>query len=73
MSASAAIYLEATKEKFSVDALVKEITAPGVVYSVAPQNTMTIARHLARIGVIKTAPEKWQDYFLAPVHGDKGS
>ena len=70
---AAAIYLDATKDKFGVDALVKEITAPGVVYSLAPQNSMKIAEHLAKVGVIKTKPEKWQEYFFPAVHGEKGS
>ena len=66
-------YLAATKEKVSAEFLVKEITAPGAVYSVAPSYTLAVAEHLARIGVIKTKPARWQDYFFEALHGEKGS
>lgn len=70
---AARIYLLATKEKFTPEALVKEITGPGVVYSVAPQGTLKIAEHLAKSGVIKTKPADWKDFFFAGVHGQPGT
>ena len=66
-------YIAATREKVSAENLVKEITAPGAVFAVAPSYTLAVAEHLARIGVIKTKPAKWQDYFFEAIHAEKGS
>ena len=70
---AAEIYIAMTKERFSPDALVKEITAPGVVYATAPQNTMKIAEHMIKSGVLKTKPASWKDYFFAAVHDQPGA
>lgn len=70
---AAEIYIAMTKERFSPEALVKEITAPGVVYATAPQNTMKIADHMIKSGVLKTKPASWKDYFFAAVHDQPGA
>lgn len=70
---TAEIYLALTKDNFSPEALTKEITGPGVVYATAPQNTMKIADHMAKSGVVKTKPASWKDYFFATVHDQPGA
>ena len=69
---AAALYIAATREKVSAEALVRQMTAPGVTYTVGPQFTMAIADHLNRIGVIKLKAVRWQDYFIEAVHGETG-
>ena len=39
----------------------------------APQGTMTIARHLHRIGTIKTMPKAWTDFYLPVAHDLPGN
>jgi NitT/TauT family transport system substrate-binding protein len=70
---AAEIYLAATREKISVDELAKIIGDKESVYSAAPQNTMKIADHLHKSGVIKRAAETWKDFFFADVHALPGS
>ncbi len=65
---AAEIYIDATKEKFTVDELAEMLKAPGVIYGPTPHNTMKIAEHLAKSGVIKTRAKSWQDYFFPDIH-----
>jgi NitT/TauT family transport system substrate-binding protein len=46
---------------------------PGMMdYSLEPQGTMKIARHLHDIGTLKTMPKSWKDYFLPIAHDLQG-
>ena len=65
---AAELYLANTREKFSVDDLVGQITTPGVVYSTTPYNTEKVADLFVRSGVMKTKPKGWQDYFFPEMH-----
>jgi NitT/TauT family transport system substrate-binding protein len=70
---AAEIYLEQTKEKISVDDLVKIISLPNFVYSPAPLRTMLFADLMYRTGTIKNKPTSWKDYFFPEVQDLKGS
>jgi len=71
--AAAELYLKETKEKISVDDLVKMMSDPNFVYSTAPQQTMKFADIMYRTGTIKNKPASWKDYFFAEVYNTKGS
>jgi NitT/TauT family transport system substrate-binding protein len=70
---AAEIYLGATKEKISVDELAKVISAPDLVYSAEPQNTLKIADHLFRSGVIKQQAKSWKEFFFEGIHARPGT
>jgi NitT/TauT family transport system substrate-binding protein len=70
---SAEIYLAATKEKISVDELVAVIKGPGAVFSTTPHRSMLYAEYMHRIGLIKTKPAGWKDYFFPMIHERPGS
>jgi NitT/TauT family transport system substrate-binding protein len=48
-------------------------TAPGTVWTMAPQSTMTIAAFMYDIGSIEVKPESWKDYFFPDAHDLDGS
>ena len=59
-AAAAKIYLDATKEKYSIDEVVSMIKAPNVVYSTTPNATMVFANFMVKTGLIKTRPASWK-------------
>ena len=71
--AAAKIYLDATKEKYSVDEIVEMIKAPNVVYSATPNATMVFADFMFKMGMIKTRPASWKEFFFPIVHGLPGT
>ena len=38
-----------------------------------PQNMMTYANFMTKIGVIKVKPDSWKDLFFPNIHGAAGS
>jgi NitT/TauT family transport system substrate-binding protein len=70
---AAEIYLAANKEKISVDELVDIIKAPGSLFSATPTRTMLYAEYMNQIGLVKTKPSSWKDYFIAEMHDRNGS
>jgi NitT/TauT family transport system substrate-binding protein len=70
---AAEIYLAATKEKISVEELTALMTKPGASFSATPQRSMLYAEYMYRIGMIKTKPASWKDYFFPMIHDRAGS
>ena len=70
---AAKIYLDATKEKYSVDEIVAMIKAPNVVYSTTPNATMVFANFMFKTGLIKTKPVSWKEFFFPMAHGFPGT
>jgi NitT/TauT family transport system substrate-binding protein len=70
---AAKIYLDATKEKYSVDEIVSMIKAPNVVYSTTPNATMVFANFMFKTGLIKTKPASWKEFFFPAAHGFPGT
>jgi sulfonate transport system substrate-binding protein len=70
---AAELYLKDTKEKLTVDDLVKIMSDPNFVYSTAPQQSMKFAEAMYRGGTIKNKPSSWKDYFFPEVYNLKGS
>ena len=57
-------YLRISKSKVDRELLLKIIRNPQVQFSVAPQNTYSLAQYLDRVGAIKTQPASWREYFF---------
>ena len=72
-AAAAKIYLDATREKYSVDEVVTMIKAPNVVYSTTPNATMVFADFMFKTGLIKTRPATWKEFFFPVVHNLPGT
>jgi NitT/TauT family transport system substrate-binding protein len=70
---AAEIYLKETKEKLTVDELVKIMSDPNFVYSTAPQQSFKFAELMFRTGTIKNKAASWKDYFFPEVYNLKGS
>jgi NitT/TauT family transport system substrate-binding protein len=71
--AAVEIYREVTGDKTDVEELLELMKQPGMMdYSLEPQGTMKIARHLHDIGTLKTMPKSWKDYFLPIAHDLQG-
>jgi len=70
---AAEIYLAVTKEKISVDELVKVITQPGSIFSSTLQRSMVWADYMHRIGLLKTKPASWRDYVFPVAQERAGS
>jgi NitT/TauT family transport system substrate-binding protein len=71
--AAAAVYLEATKEKFTLDELASMLELPGFAFTVAPNGTLRYAEQMAKTGVIKTRPASWKEVFFAEAQGLPGN
>jgi NitT/TauT family transport system substrate-binding protein len=71
--AAAETYLRLSKDKDSVDEIVKLLNDPSIVYTQTPQNIMKYADFMAKTGSIRVRPESWRDLFFPNVHGTPGS
>jgi NitT/TauT family transport system substrate-binding protein len=70
---AAQLYLTATKDKNSLDALEKMVADPDVDYTTTPVNVMKFVDFMHKVGRIKKKPASWKDMFFPEAHGLKGS
>ncbi|MBB3220417.1 ABC transporter substrate-binding protein [Pseudoduganella umbonata] len=61
---AADIYLKVNKSKVDRNLLLKIFKSPEVQFKIAPQNTLTLAQFMHRVGAVKTRPASWRDYFF---------
>lgn len=71
--AAAAFYLKVSKDKDSVDNILKILNDPQIVYTQTPQNITKYSDFLFRIGSIKQKAATWQDLFFPEIHHLPGS
>jgi NitT/TauT family transport system substrate-binding protein len=58
-------YKKISGDKTSIKELMWMLNQPHMMeYRMDPQGTMQFARHLYKIGTLKTMPKSWKDYFL---------
>jgi len=67
------IYLAVSKQKASVDEIVKILSDPNSRFSTVPDGTMKYADFMSRVGTIKAKPAGWKELFFPPIHGVAGS
>jgi NitT/TauT family transport system substrate-binding protein len=71
--AAAEIYLRMSKDKDSVDDILKMLNDPNIVFTQTPQGIMKYADFMGKVGSIKVRPDSWKDLFFPNVHGTPGS
>jgi len=71
--AAAEAYLRISKDKDSLDNILKMMNDPNIVFTTTPQNIMKFAEFMAKTGAIKAKPESWRDFFFANVQALPGS
>lgn len=71
---SVEIYREISGDKTSVAELMDMLKQPGMMaFQLAPAGSMKFAEHMHKVGILKTMPKKWTDYFLPASSGLNGS
>jgi sulfonate transport system substrate-binding protein len=70
---AAQIYLTATRDKNSLDALEKMVADPDVDYTTTPVSVMKIVDFMYKVGRIKKKPASWKDMFFPEAYGLNGS
>jgi NitT/TauT family transport system substrate-binding protein len=70
---AAEIYLAVSKQKATVEEIVKILADPNSRFSTVPGGTMKYAEFMARVGTIKAKPTDWKELFFPPIHSAGGS
>ncbi len=70
---AAETYLRLSKDKDSLDDILKMLNDPNIVFTTTPNNVMKYVSFMHKIGSIKVKPESWKDLFFPNVHGQPGS
>ncbi|GAB3465289.1 ABC transporter substrate-binding protein [Massilia terrae] len=71
--AAAEIYLRMSKDKSSVEDIMKMLDDPQIKFTTTPQNVMKYVDFMHKIGSIKVKPASWKDMFFDNVHKLPGS
>jgi len=71
--AAAEIYIRVTKDKSSVEDILKIINDPQIEYSLVPKNVMKMVDFMYTAGTIKAKPASWKELFFPNMHGVAGS
>jgi NitT/TauT family transport system substrate-binding protein len=62
---SVEIYRELSGDKNSTDELMDVLAQPGMMaYTLQPLGSMKFAEHMHKVGILKSMPTSWKDYFL---------
>lgn len=70
--AAAALWIENSKSKLSLDMVGKIVASPQVQWTLTPENTMKYADFMSGVGTLKVKPSSWKDYFFPEIHDLKG-
>jgi NitT/TauT family transport system substrate-binding protein len=71
--AAAEIYIRVTKDKSSVDDILKIISDPQIEYTLLPKNVMKMVDFMHASGTIKVKPASWKELFFPNMHSAAGS
>jgi NitT/TauT family transport system substrate-binding protein len=71
--AAAETYLRVSKDKNSVDDIVKMLNDPQVSFTTTPQNVLKYVDFMNKTGAIKVKPASWKDLFFPNAHALPGS
>lgn len=69
---AAQLYLDATREKYTVDEIVSMIGEPGTVFTTVPTGTMKFADFMHKVGTLDRRPASWKEYFFPSIHAANG-
>jgi NitT/TauT family transport system substrate-binding protein len=71
---AAQIYIETTKEtRSNRDETIKFISDPDNIWTTTPQQTMTFAGFMHKVGTMKRLPVSWKDLYMPECHELAGS
>jgi sulfonate transport system substrate-binding protein len=66
---AAQIYIKTTNEKrSSQDEMIKFISDPDNIWTTMPQQTMTFANFMHKVGTMKRVPDSWKDMYMPECH-----
>lgn len=71
--AAAALYIQMTHSKQTVDQLYKILSDPDIVYTIVPKNVTKYADFMRRVSKISIKPASWKDMFFPELHNENGS
>ena len=71
--AAAETYLRISKDKDSLDDILKMLNDPEIKYTTTPNNVMKYVDFMHKIGSIKVKPDSWKDMFFPNAHKLSGS
>jgi len=71
--AAAELYLKESKDKTSLDQILKMLNDPQTQFIATPQNVMKTLFFMHKIGTLKTQPESWKALFFSEIHQLPGS
>lgn len=71
--AAAQTYLRVSKDKDSLDNILRMLNDPEIVYTTTPNNVMKYVDFMYRIGSIKVKPASWKEMFFPNAHKLPGS
>jgi NitT/TauT family transport system substrate-binding protein len=71
--AAAEAYLRISKDKDSLENILKMLNDPEIKYTTTPENVTKYVDFMNRIGSIKAKPASWKDLFFPNVHSLPGS
>ncbi|WP_017347662.1 ABC transporter substrate-binding protein [Pantoea sp. A4] len=66
-------FIRVNNSKIDRNLLIKILKNPEVKFTIEPENTLSMAQFLYRVGAIKNNPQSWKDYFFADPHLVNGS
>ena len=70
---AAEMYLAVSKQKGSLDEIIKILSDPNSKFSTMPNGTMKYAEFMFRVGTIKARPASWKELFFPLIHAAGGS
>lgn len=70
---AADIFIESNKSKIDRELVLRIIKSPEVRFTLQPQNTLTLASFMHRVGAIKHKPASSADYFFDDAHSVEGN
>jgi NitT/TauT family transport system substrate-binding protein len=71
---AAQIYIKTTNEKRSSEGeMIKFISDPDNIWTTVPQQTMTFASFMHKVGTMKRLPDSWKDLYMPECHELAGS
>ncbi len=71
--AAAELYLRVSKDKSSVDEVLKIVEAPETSYTLTPKGLMPVVEFMRKTGAIKVLPASWKEMFFQDAHALSGS
>ena len=70
---AAEAYLRVSKDKDSLEDIVKMLNDPQITFTTTPQNVLKYVEFMNRTGAIKVKPASWKDLFFPNAHALPGS